>query len=53
MSGPVTDAGADVVAATAAPQASIVEITESRPGHVGSFTMRRALPRRDRRTVGP
>ncbi|MDA8048376.1 MAG: pirin family protein [Actinomycetota bacterium] len=53
MSGPVTDAGVDVVAASATPQASMVEITESRSGHVGSFTVRRALPRRDRRTVGP
>jgi quercetin 2,3-dioxygenase len=52
MSGPVgvEDTGAaadeDLAGATS------VELTESREAHVGAFRVRRALPRRGRRTVG-
>lgn len=45
------DAGADLESAAA--QAPVLEITESRASQVGSFPVRRALPRRARRTVGP
>ena len=53
MSGPVTDADSEVVARDAPPEVSVVEVTESRLGKVGSFSVRRALPRRSRRMVGP
>ncbi|MGH9110594.1 MAG: pirin family protein [Acidimicrobiales bacterium] len=44
------DAGAEV--ACSAPGAGAVEVVDSRPGQVGSYPVRRALPRRGRRTVG-
>jgi redox-sensitive bicupin YhaK (pirin superfamily) len=52
MSGPVT--AADVAAERQPPADAgvTVEITESRESQVGAFTVRRALPRRGRRTVG-
>ena len=34
------------------PEPPCVEVTESREAQVGRFTVRRALPRRGRRTVG-
>ncbi|MDQ1439170.1 MAG: quercetin 2,3-dioxygenase [Acidimicrobiaceae bacterium] len=52
MSGPVTADDATADAACGAPDAETVEITESRESHVGAFAVRRALPRRGRRTVG-
>jgi redox-sensitive bicupin YhaK (pirin superfamily) len=52
VSGPVTEA--DTAQAGAAPVLSAgVEVTESRTSRVGTFEVRRALPRRVRRTVGP
>ena len=54
MSGPVTSAdAAPVVDSTDDPAGACVEITESRESQVGAFRVRRALPRRGRRTVGP
>jgi redox-sensitive bicupin YhaK (pirin superfamily) len=52
MSGPVTaaDTSSDVDAARA--RHAVVEVTASRTSQVGAFTVRRALPRRARRTVG-
>lgn len=52
MSGPVTaaDAGTEVESAAAEPV--VLEVTESRASQVGAFRVRRALPRRTRRTVG-
>lgn len=52
MSGPVTDSDAEAEAACGSPDAGSIEITESRESHVGAFGVRRALPRRGRRTVG-
>jgi redox-sensitive bicupin YhaK (pirin superfamily) len=54
VSGPVTTS--DVVGEgepPAKPQVASVEVTESREGEVGGLRVRRALPRRARRTVGP
>jgi redox-sensitive bicupin YhaK (pirin superfamily) len=53
MSGPITaaDTGVDASAHEGPPTA--VEITDSRETVVGEFRVRRALPRRARRTVGP
>lgn len=54
MSGPVATVDApptDTLAGPAEP--ACVEIGESRESTVGSFQVRRALPRRERRTVGP
>ena len=54
MSGPVTAADAAPVADSSDhPLAACVEVTESRESQVGAFRVRRALPRRGRRTVGP
>ncbi len=52
MSGPVTtgDVAADSEATATRP--SCVEVTESRHEQVGRLPVRRALPRRERRTVG-
>lgn len=53
MSGPVT--ATDAPPATAEPghaQPSCVEISDDREATVGRFRVRRALPRRERRTVG-
>jgi redox-sensitive bicupin YhaK (pirin superfamily) len=52
MSGPVTTDDAPAEPTGAAPSPACVEITESHEAVVGSLTVRRALPRRARRTVG-
>ncbi|MHB2022581.1 MAG: pirin family protein [Mycobacteriales bacterium] len=52
MSGPLTSADAPVEPRRAAPQACVLEITPSRESRVGAIGVRRALPRRGRRTVG-
>ncbi|MCW2631623.1 MAG: Pirin family protein [Pseudonocardia sp.] len=52
MSGSVTTQDADPVSERSHPDAATVEITESRLAQVGPFQVRRALPRRKRRTVG-
>lgn len=54
MSGPVTAADAATETETESDYAEPVglEIAESRVSQVGAFTVRRALPRRARRTVG-
>ncbi len=52
MSGPVTAADEALAGKGAEPHAATVEVTESRTSQVGSLTVRRALPRRARRTVG-
>lgn len=55
MSGPVTTGDTDPPAETDAPASPTppLEVTESRTSQVGAFTVRRALPSRVRRTVGP
>lgn len=53
MSGPVSAADAPTETDTGAAQSRAIEITDSRVSQVGTFQVRRALPRRDRRTVGP
>ena len=52
MSGPVTTTDTAPEGDRSEPGRVAVEITESRETHVGSFRVRRALPRRGRRTVG-
>lgn len=53
MSGPVTQLDAPVEVADAGhPEHACLEVTESHEAAVGRFTVRRALPRRGRRTVG-
>ena len=52
MSGPVTAADATTDVAPSAVEPPVVELTESRASQVGAFSVRRALPRRTRRTVG-
>lgn len=52
MSGPVTAADAAVDREASQVVSDALEITESRDGTVGSYRVRRALPRRGRRTVG-
>ena len=52
MSGPVTATDA-LVGDPARPSPTTFEVTESRETTVGSVRVRRALPRRARRTVGP
>ena len=52
MSGPVTTDDAPAEPADADPVPACVEVTESHEAVVGSLTVRRALPRRARRTVG-
>jgi quercetin 2,3-dioxygenase len=52
MSGPVSTTDAPAVADIGHVQQQVVEITESHQAVVGRFTVRRALPRRGRRTVG-
>jgi redox-sensitive bicupin YhaK (pirin superfamily) len=52
VSGPVTDADAAPVVETAEAAERTLEITESRETQVGTVRVRRALPRRERRTVG-
>ncbi len=54
MSGPVAASDAEPAAdGPVAPAAACIELTESRESRVGAFRVRRALPRRSRRTVGP
>ena len=53
MSGPVAELDAPPQQAEAShPSAPCVEVSESREAEVGRFRVRRALPRRGRRTVG-
>lgn len=54
MSGPVStvDASPDVAEASV-PEPACVEVTDSHEAMVGHVSVRRALPRRGRRTVGP
>ena len=53
MSGPVADAdAAPSVAESSSPAPACVEVSDSRDDTVGSVRVRRALPRRRRRTVG-
>ena len=52
MSGPVDTTDAPAVADTGHAAHECVEISESHEAVVGKFTVRRALPRRGRRTVG-
>ncbi len=53
MSGPLSTADVPAESATTDAEACDVEITDSRRTELGIVTIRRALPRRDRRTVGP
>lgn len=52
MSGPLTTADAGVEPASGEPSPPELEISESREARVGDLRVRRALPRRERRTVG-
>lgn len=52
MSGPVTSADVDADAAAGIAAPPEVEISDSREAVVGALRVRRALPRRERRTVG-
>jgi quercetin 2,3-dioxygenase len=52
MSGPVTGTGSAPVVVTDEPDAPCVEVSDSREEQVGRTRVRRALPRRGRRTVG-
>jgi redox-sensitive bicupin YhaK (pirin superfamily) len=53
MSGPVTEADAPADETEAShPEHACMEIGDSKESQVGRFTVRRALPRRGRRTVG-
>jgi hypothetical protein len=52
VSGPVTDADTAPIVETAEPAERTLEVTDSRETQVGTVRVRRALPRRDRRTVG-
>jgi quercetin 2,3-dioxygenase len=52
MSGPITPADAAPVGDASRHGPPALEVTESRASQVGELTVRRALPRRDRRTVG-
>src|SRR4051812_23212676 len=52
MSGPVSTTDAPAVADIAPVEQQVVEVTGSHEAVVGTFTVRRALPRRGRRTVG-
>jgi hypothetical protein len=52
MSGPVTTEDASPTSARNEPPTAAVEITDSRQAQVGALSVRRALPRRGRRTVG-
>jgi redox-sensitive bicupin YhaK (pirin superfamily) len=53
MSGPVDTVDAPVAAAGGHPTAACVEVGDSRESRVGAVPVRRSLPRRQRRTVGP
>ncbi len=52
MSGPVTGADSSPLVVADAPAEPCVELSDSREAEVGGFRVRRALPRRGRRTVG-
>jgi redox-sensitive bicupin YhaK (pirin superfamily) len=52
MSGPVTEQDAALAAACGRPEAPEVELLPAREAAVGGLAVRRALPRRTRRTVG-
>lgn len=52
MSGPATAVDTEPLTGLAPPAEHVLEISESRRSVVGSFSVRRALPRRERRTVG-
>jgi quercetin 2,3-dioxygenase len=52
MSGPVTRSDATTEPGDGVPAPPCVEVAESRAARVGGATVRRALPRRERRTVG-
>lgn len=52
MSGPVAPEDAPATPPPAPAGAAGVEVAESRPATVGGLPVRRALPRRERRTVG-
>jgi hypothetical protein len=52
MSGPVTDTDSAPLAVTDQPSAACVELSDSRDELVGRIRVRRALPRRGRRTIG-
>ncbi len=53
MSGPASTADAPVTEPADGPAPACVEIGDSRESTVGDIRVRRALPRRHRRTVGP
>ncbi len=53
MSGPVTTSDAAAVSGHDAARPPCVEVIEGRRATVGRFAVRRSLPRRARRTVGP
>ena len=53
MSGPVSAADVEVESKPGASDIAGVEVTASRESQVGALRVRRALPRRGRRTVGP
>lgn len=52
MSGPVTTTDAELIPGCGTPHAPEVEMLPSRQAEVGGIAVRRALPRRQRRTVG-
>ena len=52
MSGPVTTKDVPPIDGLAHPEPPTIEITDSREARVGELSVRRALPRRARRTVG-
>jgi hypothetical protein len=53
MSGPVTEADAPAEKAESSrPEHACMDVSDSHESQVGRFTVRRALPRRGRRTVG-
>jgi len=53
VSGPVTTTDVSAAPEPEAPEPSGVEILDDRVARVGGLTVRRALPKRGRRTVGP
>lgn len=53
MSGPVASGDTPPEPQPTQAASPVLELTESRAGQVGSFPIRRALPRRARRSVGP
>lgn len=52
VSGPLTTADTSTGTEPPTPEQAIVTVTESRASQVGDLPVRRALPRRNRRTVG-